>query len=149
MWQIWLIAAGIFLIIEIFTVGFFVFWFSIGSLIAMIISFFTSNVIVQVTVFIISSCILIFATKPLSNKVTKKDSVPTNVYSIIGKKAVVVEDIDWTTGQGQVKVNGEIWSAKSNEQSKIPKGSEVIVECVDGVKLQVKALSLVSSSINN
>lgn len=145
MWQIWLIAAGIFLIIEIFTIGFFVFWFAIGSLIAMIISFFVSNVIIQATVFIISSCILIFATKPLSNKVTKKDLKPTNVYSIIGKKAIVVEDIDWITGKGQVKVNGEVWSAKTNDQSKITEGNEVLIESVDGVKLLVKPLSLVSN----
>lgn len=145
MWQIWLIAAGIFLIIEIFTIGFFVFWFAIGSLIAMIISFFVSNVIIQATVFIISSCILIFATKTLSNKVTKKDLKPTNVYSIIGKKAIVVEDIDWITGKGQVKVNGEVWSAKTNDQSKITEGNEVLIESVDGVKLLVKPLSLVSN----
>ena len=149
MWQIWLIAAGIFLIIEIFTVGFFVFWFSIGSLIAMIVSFFTSNVIIQASVFIISSCILIIATKPLCNKVTKKDAVPTNVYSVIGKKAIVVEKIDWTTGTGQVKVDGEVWSAKSNEQSSISEGSEVIIESVDGVKLLVKALSTVSNTATN
>lgn len=149
MWQIWLIAAGIFLIIEIFTVGFFVFWFSIGSLITMIVSFFTSNVIIQASVFIISSCALIFATKPLYNKVTKKDSIPTNVYSIIGKKAIVVEKIDWTTGTGQVKVNGEVWSAKSNEQASIPEGSEVMIESVDGVKLLVKTLSTVSSTTTN
>ena len=85
MWQIWLIIAGICLIIEIFTVGFLIFWFSIGALIAMLISFFTTNVIIQTTVFIITSTILIFATKPFVKKFSKdENSIKTNVYSIIG-----------------------------------------------------------------
>ena len=71
MWQIWLIIAGICLIVEIFTVGFLIFWFSIGALIAMLISFFTTNVIIQTTVFIITSTILIFATKPFVKKFSK------------------------------------------------------------------------------
>ena len=59
MWYIWLIISGICLIIEIMTVGFLVFWFSIGALITMIASFFTNNIVVQTAIFVISSTILI------------------------------------------------------------------------------------------
>ena len=141
MWQIWLIASGIFFIIEIFTIGFLIFWLGIGALLAMLVSFFTSNVIIQMSVFVISSTILIFATKPLVKKITKKDTVPTNVYSIVGKKAVVVEDIDWASGKGQIKTGGEVWSAKTNEKINIPKGSEVQIESIEGVKAFVKPLN--------
>lgn len=146
MWQIWLIASGVFFIIEIITVGFLVFWLAIASLITMVVSFFTSSIIVQTTVFVISSGILIFATKPLVDKITKKDSVQTNVYSMIGKKAIVIEDIDWATGTGQIKVAGEIWSAKTNEQINIPKGSKVEIESIEGVKAFVKPLKIVSTN---
>ena len=125
MWQIWLIASGIFFICEIITVGFLVFWLGIGALIAMLVSFFTSNIIVQMSVFVISSGLLIFATRPLVNKISRKDIIPTNVYSLIGKKAIVTESIDCTTGKGQIKFEGEVWSAKSKEQINIPAGSEV------------------------
>ena len=125
MWQMWLIASGVFFIIEIFTVGFLIFWLGIGALFAMLISFLTNNIIIQTTVFVISSGLLIFATKPLVNKITKKEVIPTNVYSIVGKKGIVVEDIDWSTGTGQIKSEGEVWSAKTNEQINIPKGTEV------------------------
>lgn len=64
MWYIWLILAGVFLIIEIMTVGFLIFWLSIGALFAMITSLFTDNIVIQTTVFVISSTILIFVTKP-------------------------------------------------------------------------------------
>ena len=145
MWQIWLIASGVFFIIEIITVGFLMFWLAIASLITMVVSFFTSNIIIQTAVFVISSGILIFATKPFVDKLTKKDSIQTNVYSIIGKKAIVIEDIDWNKGTGQIKVGGEVWSAKTNEQIDIPKDSEVEVVDIDGVKAFVKPLKIAST----
>ena len=145
MWQMWLIASGVFFIIEIFTVGFLIFWLGVGALIAMLISFLTSNIIIQTTVFVISSGLLIFATKPLVNKITKKEIVPTNVYSIVGKKGIVIEDIDWLTGTGQIKSEGEVWSAKTNEQINISKGTEVEIESIDGVKVIVKPLNITSN----
>lgn len=134
MWQFWLIAAGILFIIEIMTVGFLVFWFAIGALITMIFSIFISNIFAQTVVFIISSCILLFATKPLVNKITK--NVSTNVYRIIDKQGIVVEDIDSEFEKGKVKINGELWTATSD--TSIPKGTTVVVKKVDGVKLYVE-----------
>ena len=145
MWQIWLIASGIFFICEIITVGFLVFWLGVGALIAMLVSFFTSNIIVQMSVFVISSGLLILLTRSLVNKISKKDVVPTNVYSLIGKKAVVTEDIDWVTGKGQIKFEGEIWSAKSKEQINIPAGSEVEIVSIEGGKAFVKPLKINSN----
>ena len=68
MWIIWLIAAGIFFIGEMATVGFLIFWLGIASLLAMVVSFFTDSVIIQIAVFVISSVALILATKPLISK---------------------------------------------------------------------------------
>ena len=145
MWQIWLIASGIFFICEIITVGFLVFWLGVGALIAMIVSLFTSNIIVQMSVFVISSGLLIFATRPLVNKISKKDVVPTNVYSLIEKKAIVTEEINWVTGKGLIKFEGEVWSAKSKEQINIPAGSEVEIVSIEGVKAFVKPLKINSN----
>lgn len=146
MWQIWLIASGVFFIIEIFTVGFLIFWLGIGALLAMLTSFLTDNVIIQTAVFVISSGILIFATKPLVNKLTKTETVPTNVYSVVGKKGIVIEDINYSTGTGQIKSEGEVWSAKTKEQINIPKGTEIEIESIDGVKVIVKPLNTTNNS---
>ena len=137
MWQIWLIACGVFFVIEIFTVGFLIFWLGVAALLAMLISFFTNSIILQTSVFVIASALLIFATRPLVNKIQKKDATPTNVYSLVGKKGIVVEDINWANGTGQVKVEGDIWSAKTKEQINIPKGTEVEIESIEGVKVYV------------
>ena len=127
MWYIWLILAGLFLIIEAMTAGFLVFWLSIGSLFAMITSFFTDNIFIQTSVFVISSTILIFATKPFVKKFTQaKSPIKTNVYSIIGKTGIVTQEINSIHSTGQIKVDGEIWSAiGENDSSIIPKDSEV------------------------
>lgn len=141
MWQIWLIAAGVFLILEIFTMGFLVFWLSLGCILAMIVSFVTNSIIIQTTVFVLSSGILIFATKPLIKKFTEKDNAKTNVYSLAGKKAIVTEDIDWAAGTGQIKFEGQVWSARTEEQVNISKGTEVEIVRIEGVKAFVKPLN--------
>ena len=74
MWQIWLIAAGVFLILEIFTMGFLVFWLSIGCLLAALISLITDSIIIQTAVFVLSSGVLILATKPLVKKFAVRDN---------------------------------------------------------------------------
>ena len=140
MWQVWLIAAGVFLVLEVFTMGFLVFWLGIGCILAMLVSFITDSLIIQTTVFVLSSGFLIFATKPLVKKFTAKDTVKTNVYSIVGKKAIVIEDIDWATGTGQIKFDGQVWSARTTEQVNIAKGTEVEINKIEGVKAFVSPL---------
>ena len=75
MWQVWLIISGICFILEIMTIGFLVFWFAIGALITSFVSLFTSNIIIQTTVFILSSTALIFLTKPFVNKFSSSDKI--------------------------------------------------------------------------
>ena len=139
MWQFWIIIAGIFFVIEMATVGFLVFWFGVGAFAAMIVSLFTTNIAVQTAVFVFSSAILLFFTRPLVNKFTKNDNeIQTNAYSIIGKKGIVIKEIDPILGQGQVKIGTEVWSAKTLGDKKIKEGSQIEVTEIDGVKAVVK-----------
>ncbi|MBQ7410682.1 MAG: NfeD family protein [Clostridia bacterium] len=142
MWQFWLIIAGAFVILEIATMGFLVFWFALGALAALVVSLLVDSILVQAIVFLVVSTILLFATKPLVNKIMPKDSfVKTNSYSIEGKVGRVTIDIEPVEGKGQVKVGGESWSAKSADDTYIPKDTEVIVEKIEGVKVIVKPLT--------
>lgn len=142
MWQIWLIAAGIFFIVEIATVGFLVFWFGIGALITMIVSFFVPNIYVQSAVFVITSTLLIFLTKPFVNKFLSKDkTVATNAYSIIGRTGIVTKEINSVLGTGQVKIGSEVWSAKVKTDETIPVGAEITVIEIDGVKVVVEVIA--------
>lgn len=141
MWQFWLILSGLFLIIEIFNVSFLIFWFSLGALVAMIVSFVIHNIIIQASIFLVTSTVLLFATRPFVNKILPKDSfIKTNSNSIEGKIGKVIVDIEPIEGKGQVKIDSETWSAKSANNTYIFKDTEVIVEKIEGVKAIVKPL---------
>lgn len=149
MWIFWLIAAGVFFIIEMATIGFLVFWLGIGALLAMLTSFITDSILIQVLVFVITSIILLIFTRPLVNKFIKvPKEVKTNAYSIIGKKAIVISKINNIEGNGQVKIDGDVWSAKSFDDEDIPENTEVEIVEIDGVKAVVKK-STVNSSENS
>ena len=139
MWQVWLIIAGLFFIGEIITVGFLVFWFGVAALISMIVSLFTSNIIIQTTTFVISSTILLFITKPFVKKFVDIKPTKTNAFSIIGKKALVIKEIT-PHSIGQIKINGEVWSAESENDEIISEGSDVEIILIKGVKAIVKSI---------
>lgn len=139
MWQVWLIISGVFFIMEMMTVGFLVFWFGIGALLTALVSVFTDSIIIQTAVFVISSTLLLFLTKPLVKKLSHSNKVQTNAYSIIGKKGIVTREINSKKGIGQVKIGSEIWTAKAS--SEIPEGTEIVVKEIDGVKVIVEPVA--------
>ena len=142
-WQVWLIIAGICLVIEIATVGFLVFWFAVAALITCIFSLFISSMLAQTAIFVVLSAILVFLTRPFSEKISRKDSVITNANSIIGKEAIVKKDIS-PNNNGQVKINGDTWTATLSKDynSTIPEGSSVKILKIDGVKVIVEPVQI-------
>ncbi len=142
MWYIWLIAAGIFFVAEVITVGFMIFWLGIAALITCIVSLFTSNLIIQMSVFVVLSALLLLLTRPFVDKFAnnKETVLTTNVYSIIGKKAIVTQSINNVTNIGQIKVGSEKWTAKSLYDEEILEGDTVKVEGIDGVKAIVSKI---------
>lgn len=141
MWAIWLILCGIFLLVEIFTISFLMFWPGIGAFLAFLTAIIGASFPVQLGVFAISSTLMIIFMKPLVNKLFKTKDVPMNNKSIIGKKGVVVKEINFANAtNGQVKVSGELWSAFSEDKEDLKEGTEIIVVDLDGVKLKVQKL---------
>ena len=140
-WIIWLIIACFFIGLEVFTSGFFVIWFGIAALFALIFSLVFPEVIIgQAIVWFIFSVILILLTKKFADKVTSS-TTSTNVYSVIGKKANVIAEINGEKATGQIKVDGDIWAAKTEEFNEIiPVGTVVEILKIDGVKVVVKKI---------
>ena len=142
MWVIWLIFSGICFLAEIATEGFLICWLGVGGLCAMGLSFlWPANYLAQIIIMTVVSTILILSTKKLTSKMTKKDDVPTNVYSILGKKAVVSQAIDNVKGQGQIKIDGDICSARNEDDDDvISEGDTVEIIRIDGVKVIVRKI---------
>ena len=55
---------------------------------------------------------------------------------IVGKRALVTEDVNNQAGCGQVKVNGQLWAARSvNDENIYAVGESVSIVAVEGVRL--------------
>ena len=134
----WFVLLIIFSVAEAATVSLVSIWFALGALGALIARLLSAGFWVQATVFIIVSFISLLATRPLVNKLHTKKIQSTNADRCIGKDAVVIEEIDNLNAKGQVKINGNVWTARAENNEIIPKDSIVKAVRIDGVKLIVK-----------
>lgn len=135
---LWLAVIIITLVVEAMTAGLVTIWFSAGALAALISSYLGINFPMQIIIFIAVSAVALYFTRPLVKNKIHKNKVKTNADLVIGKQAIVVEDICPIEGKGQVKVDGKIWSARSENQKRITKDELVTIEKIEGVRLIVK-----------
>ena len=123
------------LLIELLTVNLVSIWFVVGSIAALITSFFTDSVLLQLVLFLVVSVISLLVMKPFTCRFKSFSITPTNSDRVIGKSAVVLKRIE-KNKYGEVKVLGTVWTACSEEVIAI--GSKVKILGIDGVKLIVK-----------
>ena len=135
---IWLGSLALLLVIEAITAGLTTIWFAGGSLVAAIACYAGANLTVQILLFLCVSLVLLIFTRPLAMKYFNKETTQTNADSLIGKKAVVIQDIDNLAQTGQVRINDIEWTARSADDEKIGEGTVVTIEEIRGVKLIVK-----------
>ena len=98
----------------------------------------TDNWIIQSIVFIIVTVVVLIFLRPIAVKYINNKAEKTNVDSLIGKKAKVLEDIDNLNAKGQVSIDGMEWTARSEDGSEIKKDALVEVVAIEGVKAIVK-----------
>lgn len=135
----WLVLFVILLVIEIFTMGLTTVWFAGGAIVAYIMACLEFELPVQIIVFLVVSIVLLVITRPLAMKYFNQERQKTNADSLIGQKAVVLEQIDTLRGIGRAEVNGMEWSARTEEpKGVIEAGEVVVIEGIQGVKLIVK-----------
>ena len=136
---LWLAAVVVLLVIEIATLGLTTIWFAGGALIAGIAAVAGAGRVVQFVLFLIVSLILLIFTRPLAVRYMNKGVPKTNVNSLIGEKAVVIQKINNLEQTGQVRINDIEWMARtSSDEVTIPEQTVVTIEAVQGVKLIVK-----------
>ena len=134
-WYIWMFIFLLCLGLEIVTTGIFFFLcFSTGAMFAMIFSLLGVGIQTELIIFSCVSLVSILLIRPLFKKYFEKKKIETNVDSLIGTPAVVVEEIK-SNSNGKIKVGGEIWLAVCKENVAV--GKEVIIDAVDGTKLVV------------
>ncbi|WP_141505238.1 NfeD family protein [Paenibacillus luteus] len=136
LWVIWLIAAGVLVIVEMLTLTFYLLWLAIGAVFAAIIDFiFPGGLVLEVIVGCAVALILTIFTKPLTRRVRASRGFKDAVDELVGKQGIVLENVS-SDAPGIVKVGNETWSALSNEH--LAKGETVIVVSRGSAVLQVE-----------
>ena len=94
---------------------------------------------IQILVFLVLSALCIIFINPISRRFLGVKHIATNADSLIGEEAVVVEEICNLEARGQVKVRGQIWTARSADKTQTyAKGDVLNVIAIEGVKLICK-----------
>lgn len=112
-------------------------WFAVGAIGAAVACWLNAALWVQITVFVVISAVLLVLLWPLTRKYLNPGHTATNVDSVPGSEAYVTAPIDNIHAQGQVKLNGMEWTARSTSGDPIPEGTLVRVDKVEGVKVFV------------
>ena len=138
-WIIWLIVFIVMLIIEAVTTALATIWFAAGALVAMIMDLcgapLNLQIIVMAAVSVVTFAICMIWIRPKLESLRRANVQRTNADRLIGLEGVVIVPVNPVEGKGQVKVEGQVWSAKS--ESAITEGTTVKIRAIEGVKLIV------------
>lgn len=137
---VWTGAIIVFGIVEAVTAGLVSIWFVAGALAALVAAFVDAPIPIQLVLFLAVSAAALALTRPVLNKITAANAVPTNADRVLGGTAKVTETIDNENAAGAVYADGKTWTARSADGAVIPAGSRVRIEAMEGVKLIVKIL---------
>ena len=135
-WSVVIVAA---ILIEISTITLTSVWFALGAVVALILAIFEIEFLWQLLAFVGISAIALLATRPIAKKMNTKDVIHTNADKIIQMVGVVTKTIP--AGEiGEVRVNSEVWRAKSMDSEDIEEGEKIIVNNLDGNKVIVSRI---------
>jgi membrane protein implicated in regulation of membrane protease activity len=132
-WLLWLIAAVIFGVGEIATLGFFLGPFAIGALVAALVAIVGAGNVISLAVFLVVSIAALGALRPLARSHRRQPAaLRTGTAALVGRTATVVERIN--ADAGCVKLDGEVWRARAfDEDEVIEPGQRVQVIEIRGV----------------
>jgi membrane protein implicated in regulation of membrane protease activity len=133
---IWFVVIIVAALIEMNTMDLASIWFSVGGLIAFILSLVGLSPVWQIVVFFVVSIALIIAVRPVARNYFKTNSISTNSDRLVGKVAVCTKAIP-VGERGEVKIDGKYWLAVTTSDQDINVDERVEVLAIEGVKLIV------------
>jgi membrane protein implicated in regulation of membrane protease activity len=131
-WVLWMLAAGVLAVGEMFTLGFFLGPVAIAAVMAAIVALAGGGVALQWIVFTAVAAASLLVLRPIARRHLRTPmQLRTGTAALIGAPAIVLERVDGHGGQ--VKIGGEIWSARSfDEDQAFEPGARVEVLKIDG-----------------
>jgi len=135
---LWLAAIVLFAMVEAATVALVSLWFLGGAVIAFLAALLGAKLWLQVVLFVVASAAFLLLLRPFAKRFIQPRIAKTNFDRIVGMHAPVTESIDNLLGTGAVKVEGTVWTARSENGENIEEGTVVEIVKIQGVKAFVK-----------
>jgi membrane protein implicated in regulation of membrane protease activity len=119
-WVIWLIAAVVFGVGEILTLSFFLAPFAGGALVAALITAAGGGDLFGWAAFLAVSAVLLVALRPIARSHKRQPpQLRTGTAALVGRTGMVVERIANDEGVGCVRIDGEVWTARSYDDDEV------------------------------
>jgi membrane protein implicated in regulation of membrane protease activity len=133
-WIIWVVAGCLLGVGEMHTGGFFLAPFAVGALVAALVSLSGVGLPLALVVFLLASLMVLLTLRPLARRHRHlPPAIRTGAAALVGRNAVVLERIANQEGVGCVRIDGEVWTARSyDEDEVIPAGERVQVVEIRG-----------------
>jgi membrane protein implicated in regulation of membrane protease activity len=142
MWILWLILAAALMVAEIFTLGFFLFWFGVGALAAAIVGFLGLGMGWQFMAFAVVSIVLTAMSRTIFARYLphgEANEMKSAVDSFPGKIGTVTAASTGAMREAAVKVLGSTWTAYPQEgEPDLIEGEKVEVVEVRGSSIYVR-----------
>jgi membrane protein implicated in regulation of membrane protease activity len=119
-WILWLAIACVLGIGEMHQGGFYLAPFAAGAALATVVSLLGVGSLLAVIVFLLSSGLVFATLRPVARRHRRlPPSIRTGAAALIGRRAIVLERIANDEGVGCVKIDGEVWTARSFDEDQI------------------------------
>jgi membrane protein implicated in regulation of membrane protease activity len=135
---LWLIGGIALIAAEVLSGDFFLLMVGVGALFGAATDAITGNTILATVVFAVVSIGLVTFARPWLKRRMHGELIHTNADALIGRKAVAVSAV--TQHGGQVKLDGDLWSARAFDVDKeISPGVSVTIVEISGATAVVLA----------
>ena len=125
------------IVVESQTMGLVAIWFMPGALISMFLAMLHVAEWIQIVVFVALTVLLLVLGKTIFKSLFPKTKyVPTNADALIGREAIITEEVNNLEGRGAAKLGGQIWTARAKDADAVLVPGDVVTVCeISGVKL--------------
>src|SRR3954452_11451987 len=116
-WELWLIAAVIAAVGEILTTSFFLAPFAAGAAVAAILAAAGAGGVAQGIGFVLVTGAIFGVVRPIDKRhLYQPPHLRTGPAAVVGRSAVVLEEIDNVSNHGSVRLDGEVWTARAYDE---------------------------------
>ena len=144
LWLVWLLAAALLIVIEIFTTSAVALCIAIGAIAGFVAGNAGGGPAVQLTLFVVLTVAAFLAIPPLMRRYGRihqpAEGDRSNMDAIIGRTAILHHEL--SPGHlSRIRIDGDNWQARSDTDRTIPAGTTVKVTAYNSIILTVTPIN--------